>query len=338
VGEEEKYVNRNPNPGGGIVNLSNVNKRVRKNYESADNETRFKMSGVACGNSVIDIKPLFRSAPAEEVKGNERNAWIVLGVDRPSTITSGYGGRGATQCAAIDLVAGRMGGYVRDTDENGKPIYANPDFVIDAARIYISQKSDIDEYFSLPDGEVGSPVGRSAIALKSDEIRLVARGGIKLVTGSDTRLASGDRNDITSGIDLIANIKHIPDLQPLVKGKNLVDALGTPSETGGTQSPGAAPGLIELISDLREIFLSYVKYQGGINNALLAHTHQSPFFGAPTSPAFPAMSEMIKGVIQELAQTESSIMMHATNLATWENNYLNSVVSSHINSQWNKTN
>tara|TARA_R110000824_G_scaffold9309_1_gene41711 strand:+ start:10220 stop:11236 length:1017 start_codon:yes stop_codon:yes gene_type:complete len=338
MGEEAKYVNKNPNPGGGIVNLTNVNKRTKKLYEAAGQEAKFQMSGVGCGSSVLDIKPLYKQAPAEEVISNNRNAWIVLGVDRPSALTSGYGGRGATQCAAIDIVAGRMGGYVRDTDENGALIKVNPDFIVDASRIYITQKGNIDEYFYLPEGEVGNPPDRAAIALKSDEIRLVARGGIKLCTASDVRWASGQRRTFTSGIDLIADIQNIPDLQPLVKGKNLIDALGTPGSSGGWQSEGAPPGLAEHIADLREIFLSYVKYQGGINQALLTHTHQSPFFGVSSSPAFTIMGDMVKGIIQQLAQTEASIIMHGVNLASWENNYLNPHVEGHINSVWNNTN
>ena len=338
MGEETKYVNRNPNPGGTIVNLNNVNKRVRRQYESADDDTKFKMSGVACGVSTIDIKPPFREAPAEYVISNDRNSWIVLGVDRPSTVTSGYGGRGATQCATIDLVAGRMGGYAREEDENGDILKVNNDFTLDASRIYITQRGDIDEYFNLHEGTVGNGTNCAGIALKSDEIRLVSRGGIKLVTGADVRLSSGERRLETTGIDLIANSQYVPDLQPLVKGRNLVDALGTPGDSGGFQSPGAPPGLADQIADLREILLSYVKYQGGINQALLGHTHNSPFFGVVTSPAFPAMGEMVKGIVQQLAQTETSLITHAVNLANWENNYLNSYVSSHINSSWNNTN
>ena len=84
---------------------------------------------------------------------NENNAWIILGRDRPASVMSGYGGKGDTQAASIDIVAGRMGSEVRAFDESGEKLFVNPSFKKDAARIYISQKSDIDKYFDLIPGK-----------------------------------------------------------------------------------------------------------------------------------------------------------------------------------------
>ena len=55
-------------------------------------------------------------------------------------------GSGNTHCAAIDLVAGRMGVRATKKDKKRKRVFKNPDFTMDAARVYISQKSDIDTY------------------------------------------------------------------------------------------------------------------------------------------------------------------------------------------------
>ena len=52
---------------------------------------------------------------------------------------TGYGGRGDTHCASIDLVAGRLSYLSRSENDNGDKIFADPNFKIDAARIYISQ-------------------------------------------------------------------------------------------------------------------------------------------------------------------------------------------------------
>ena len=117
-----------------------------------------------------------------------------------------------------------MASYARGHDDEGNPIKVNPDFVIDSARVYISQKSDIDEYFHLVDGKVGNPSAASAVGIKADEVRLVARGGIKLVTGTDMRDSQGDRIFESKGIDLIAG-NDDSDMQPLVKGDNLVKCL-----------------------------------------------------------------------------------------------------------------
>ena len=80
---------------------------------------------------------------------NENNSWIVLGRDRNASRMSGYGGKGDTQCASIDIVAGRMGSEVEAFDADGESLFINPSFKKDAARIYISQKTDIDKYFDL---------------------------------------------------------------------------------------------------------------------------------------------------------------------------------------------
>ena len=99
---------------------------------------------------------------------------------------------------------------------------------LDAARIYISQRSDIDspEYFNLAAGTVGNPSNTSAIAIKADSVRVIGREGIKLVTGGDTYSgASGFLiKDKIPGIDLIAG-NDDSGLEPLVKGDKLVEAL-----------------------------------------------------------------------------------------------------------------
>jgi hypothetical protein len=213
---------------------------------------------------------------------------------------------------------------VRERDDNGNLIRANPDFKIDAARIYISQKSDIDEYFELPDGTVGNAIAASAIALKADEIRLVARGGIKLVTGLDFRNSRGERIIKTVGIDLIGGAwnQSSSDLQPLVKGDNLVDAL---SELSGQ------------IDDLREIVYSFLKYQRSINMGLLQHQHNSNWPGGPNAPSTSLFQQCTRANVQLLSQTETSIVSHQANQKMWESNYLSEVFASSILSAHNTT-
>ena len=45
--------------------------------------------------------------------------------------------------------------------------------------------SDIDDNFELVDGSIGNSKNKSAIAMKADGIRIIAREGIKLVTKTD---------------------------------------------------------------------------------------------------------------------------------------------------------
>ena len=107
---------------------------------------------------------------------------------------------------------------------NKKLLVADNDFKSDAARIYISERTDVDYNFGLVTGKAGGVPGHSAIAIKADAVRLIAREGIKLVTRPDDTNSKGGNQDVVMGIDLIAG-DNDSDLQPLVKGENLRDLL-----------------------------------------------------------------------------------------------------------------
>ena len=49
-------------------------------------------------------------------------------------------------------------------------VFVDPDFEIDAARVYISQKTDVDKNFKLPNGSMGSSEAKSSVALKADRV------------------------------------------------------------------------------------------------------------------------------------------------------------------------
>jgi hypothetical protein len=119
---------------------------------------------------------------------------------------------------------------------------------MDAARIYISQMTDVDENFGITQSvsTTGIPqfdpldfrsdkkkvVPTSAIVLKADKLRFHSRQDIKIVTGGQKELYNSQGNRITtnSGIHLIAengldkNLKPLPQ-QPMVLGNNLVRVL-----------------------------------------------------------------------------------------------------------------
>ena len=81
-------------------------------------------------------------------------------------------------------------------------------------------------------------VSRSAIGLKADAIRIVARRGIKLVTGTDKKNSRDQRVHTELGIDLIAgnedgeftplsiiSNRKTPGVQPMLLGDNTTDCL-----------------------------------------------------------------------------------------------------------------
>ena len=177
------------------------------------------------GQNILEPVPYHDQTESEVVYKNANNAWIVLGRDRPGPKNSGYGGRGATQAASIDIVVGKQGATKKGPRSN---IYVDPNFAGDAARIYVSQKTDIDKNFGLVAGNVGLSVARSGIGIKADAVRLIGREGIKLVTGTGPkeRNSSGEKLKTTYGIDLIAgNDDETLELEPIVKGRRLIEAL-----------------------------------------------------------------------------------------------------------------
>lgn len=187
------------------------------------------------------------------LKIENRNSYIVFGKDMPSTIASGYGGKGASNCDTIDIVVGRMSSvnYISRAEEtsSGCTVVTN-NFGADAARIYISQLTDIDKNFGISEGKTGLLKARSAVGIKADGVRLIGREGVKIVTGKSLFENFGSDGELNSQggkikkpapkIEFIAgnNIEPveargglfrkketIQTLQPLVKGHNLRDCL-----------------------------------------------------------------------------------------------------------------
>jgi len=183
--------------------------------------------------------PDYMPASNEKVIKN-LNSFIVFGTDRPSSLVGGYGGKGATGASSIDIVVGR-GSSMKDGDGAPAGDKLGPMFTADAARIYISQLTDIDINFGIEGTALKS---RSGIGIKADGVRIIGREGVKIVTGKaffgDEKNALGGTTMLAPPIELIAgnNVgtrgikgnKFMPsttinNLQPLLLGENTTDAL-----------------------------------------------------------------------------------------------------------------
>jgi len=242
------------------------------------------------------------------------NANIVFGLDRPSNIFSGFGGMKNTHCAAIDIVAGRLGSRAVRTDNKGNLVNVDPNFKLDAARVYLSQKSNPDGYFGLVPGTVGNTGPdnpRSTAAMKADTIRIIARENIKFVTRTDRENSQGaDMNNAVTagyGIDLIA-MNDDSDMQPLVKGQNLQRCLKE---------------MLEVVHDFRELFKNFLEYNRTLTNALIKHTHRSPFYGQLTAPDFEGlMPQGIETLVNNITNVESQLMLQMQKMNSIEQNYL----------------
>ncbi len=159
--------------------------------------------------------------------------------------------------------------------------------------------------------------------MKADAVRMVARdGGMKLVTGVDSRDSQGQRILDMPGIDLIAGGDD-QGLQPMVKGQNLADALAF---------------IMNEIDDLRETSNSFTSYQREFNSSILTHNHMSPFFGIQGAPSIPLIFEGIKAMFKTVANTETSLVFMGINKAMGKTNYFNPTAEKYILSALNNVN
>lgn len=270
---------------------------------------------------IVEANPLYNQAEQEKVISSPNNTYIILGRDRPGSLDTGKGGQGNTHCGTIDLVAGLSGMLAREIDpETKESVLTNKNIMLDAARIYISQRTDVDENFKISEGIVGSPKNRSAIAIKADGIRIVAREGIKLVTGTDTYNSQGVKTELISGIDLMAGNDSL-GLQPLVKGENLSLFLSD---------------IVEIIGDLNGIVQGIIKQQLQSYAALITHIHIAPPAG-PTSPS-PGLATFLAKELPSLGKLMFDCVSVDKNSVMVKLNYNNPLGRDYINSQFNNTN
>ena len=211
-----------------------------------------KNRGVGGRDSVPDSVPPWPHAGHEKVlfesHALKHNCWIVLGRDRWGNASMGKSMEGGTRCGAIDIVVGRMG-WEPNSEVVAQPMFAGGD----AARIYISQRADVDRYFKLRDVEpsgfwgkimaklaggagalpdpndmnppVPRSVDRSCVGIRADAVRIIGQEGVKILTKAGTKMNSLNREITgTPGIDLCAG-DDPNTLQPMVRGLHMVAAM-----------------------------------------------------------------------------------------------------------------
>ena len=247
---------------------------------------------------------------------NDNNSWIVLGRDRPAARDSGYGGRGHTGASSIDLCAGRK---LATTDG----LNYDPNMQKDAARIYISQKTDVDRNFDIASGETEDSRTRSAIGIKADAIRIMSRENMKLVAGMDKNNSQGgDIEKAKFGVSLIAN-NDDSDMQPIAKGNNLADCLRD---------------VYKKIHKLNGILNGILAAQDNFNKALKDHRHLSPFKGKVTSRSPSLKFVGSQTIARHASKSSVSLKLQRTNIVNSEEKYLKNSGPKYINSRNNKVN
>lgn len=288
------------------IDIDSVDKTVKRRIQNK-NPNSTDASGILC-EAMREGVPQYIHAGCEKVIKNSNNSWIVLGRDRPGSRASGYGGKGHSHAGSIDICVGRMGRRAKEREDDGARTVCDPDFVRDSARIYLSQKTDVDTNFNLVSGSMPRSKAKSAIGIKADAVRIIGREGIKLITRTDPENSQAAKADSVYGIDLIAG-NDDESLEPLVKGEKLVTALSQ---------------LVNHVNKLNGIVDNMLMIQMQFNGALMTHFHQSPLFGLPTSPSIPLIPIGISTMLNHLTQTKMSLVMNKINLQTFKANYITS--------------
>ena len=153
----------------------------------------------------------------------------------------------------------------------------------------------------------GNPPNRSGIGIKADNVRIVGRESIKLVTKTDDKNSRGGKINATMGIQLIAGDDD-GDMQPLVKGDNLMAVLGF---------------IISDLQNLTQIVHSMTLSQIAFDAILQAHTHPTS-----TGIAFPSPEVLISGAVKntktivvdapsQIIATINGILENITYLQKW---------------------
>jgi len=219
--------------------------------------------------------------------------------------------------------------YLEQDKENytGQNLLAGDlDFDVDAARIYVSMKTDGDKNFSLTNefnrlpaaivtGSI-QPVSQSAYVIaKSDEIRIIARKRVENeyyptignpeINGSIRIIKEGTKDD-----DL-ASVMLLPDGTIQISGSRIF--LGRHPDDGGIDESVAGP------EDAPQV-QPYVRYQQleDLLNAILdnidafcntLNTHVTPGYGSPS----PQILEAAATLKSEVATRKSEIVTLKSN-------------------------
>lgn len=236
----------------------------------------------------VEDQPRVAKKPNEKVIENRHNSSIVLGRDYK------YDELNDTDIGMIDIAVGR----VANVNASGQPLiggeeekdkFSTSDFSLDAARIYLSQKTDIDREFNLPEGTLGNADHRSAIAVKADAVRIVSRdsaSGIKLIVGGEDNSRGGD-GDGLGGVELIG--ANGTGMQPIPKSKDLAETL---DELAG------------FVATLENMVVNSLQIQMAFNRKVATEMDISPFYAAPTLPDF--------GNLPQLGKTSADYFSYIT--------------------------
>ncbi len=281
------------------------------------------------------------------------------GIDTPRSknVASGY-----SECmgaGAIDIVVGRMAPFPVPLDggELG-PLFntigsrtkkhpnlinvdlisdtgtefGHPGFMMDAARIYISQMSDIDHNFKISkqiarNSDTITRKPTSGIVIKADKVRMHARNDIKIVTGGEHEQYTSmglDNTGKPGGIHLMAGNGLSDGQEPIPKGYKLMAAFDR---------------VMKLHKAYVKLVTGFISTQMKLNKHMATHFHQSPAMGASTTPSIVGWAMGARSSLEHFGNYIGEVPKHDSNVAKFTRDFLiYGKNNSYINSRHNTTN
>ena len=241
-------------PISGDAQKDDENAHVNRNRHEI--QPRVRRSGLRSNDYVIE---------------NKHNASIVLGRDYE------YDELNDTSIGMVDITAGR----ISDSTLTGFKTtlideVSSGNLIADAAKVYVSQKTDIDALYGFTSR--GDPSNdRSAVGIKADAVRLVSRdpqAGIRLIVQPDSLGPTSGKNSQggqasggTGGVQLIGPGKE--RLQSLVKSDALAESIGK---------------LVNYVELLEVMVWDFVSYQKKFNSAVSQATDIEAFYAQKGIP------------------------------------------------------
>lgn len=295
------------------IDLKHVSDKRKRVVDKNNPAYNINKEGIY-GDERIEPDPHRVMAPCEIVHKGKNNNYIVFGRDRPGQRNTGYAATGDTHASMIDIVVGMQAYDAKDDT------FIDPDFQKDAARIYISQKTDIDENFLL-NGVVSEAT--SAVGIHADNVRIASREYVKITAGTSDSNSKGQSIDGSLfGIHLVAN-NDVNDLQSMPKGENLARALKR---------------IVAHVHNLHAIVERMLKDQDRFNKALTNHVHVTPFFGMLTEESPECLLHGQLTTWYHTSITKKDLRLSRTNLENFRKSYLEHGGKYYINSYYNKVN
>jgi len=273
-------------------------------------------NGALCTEIPHDLEdnPTRFQAEAEKiVSRNNSNSYLIFGKDRMGDIFSGFGGIGMPNSNAIDIVAG-MGSSFEPVGKKTltKETVVDPNPFTDAARVYISQRTNLDGHFGITEGELyplDALQGVSGIAMKADSVLVLGRRNVKIKAGQshgDGLPVGGEKDSHGTNlpdarIDIIADAP----LEPMVRGDKMLECV---------------KGIYTQIQENRTLIIQLVAQLLKLRTALMLHTHPTAGFVAFQSP------ELMGANVEEIPKDIEQLMIAINDMMSAAIEEMNCVV------------